>query len=255
LIILTFSLLALAGCGTLDIDSRWREAAIVVDARLDDWQGRLFDIEDINVSFGVENDDRDLFLSLRAADPRVLAQIFRSGLVVWFDPEGGKDRVLGIHYPLARDWRDFEGPAAADEEERKRRREETRERLEDVEILGPGRDEKARFRIGEVPGLDLASRREGGLFVLEARIPLGKAEGSPYAIGARPGGLVGIRIDSARLDFASPGRGMGRPGGGFGPGGVGRGGMGRGGIMIGRGLRGAEPLKLRLKARLAESPR
>jgi len=41
----------------------------------------------------------------------------------------------------------------------------------------------------------------------------------------------------------------------MGPAGMGRGYPGRGGIMIGRGLRGAEPLKLRLKARLAEEPR
>ena len=249
------SLLVLTSCGTLDVAGRWRETEIAVDGRLDDWQGRLYDFKDMNISFGVENDDQFLYLSLRAADPRVLGQILRSGLVVWFDPRGGKDRILGIHYPLARDWNDFRGLPSGDREARGRRREEAQERLGEAEIIGPGRDEKARFKIGEIPGIELASHRAAGVFVLELKVPFEKTEGAPYALGTKPGQVLGIGIDTPKPDFVVPGRGMCGPGmGGFGPQGIGRGYPGRGGIMIGRGLRGAEPLKLWLKARLAESP-
>jgi hypothetical protein len=253
---LALSLLLSASCGTLDIESRWREAAVVVDGRLDDWQGRLYDFKDMDVSFGVQNDDRFLYLCLRVADPRVGGQILRSGLVVWFDPAGGKRRVWGIHYPLAREWNDFQGlPGRPDEEERKERREAAREALEEAEIIGPGRDEKARFKIGEIPGLELAAPRAGGNFVYELAVPFEKSEAAPYALEAKAGRRVGIGIDTPARNLIGPGRGMGGPGmGGFGPAGYGRGYPGRGGIMVGRGFGGAAPLKLWLKTSLAEPP-
>ncbi|MBM3293514.1 MAG: hypothetical protein FJY82_03210 [Candidatus Aminicenantes bacterium] len=250
------ALLILSSCGTLEVESRWADNAISVDGRLDDWQGRLHDIEDMNVSFGLQNDGRFLYLALRAADPRVMGQIMRSGLIVWFDPSGGKGRIWGVRYPLARDWSDFQGLPGRGEEDRKRSRDAAREQLEEAEVIGPGRDEKARFKIGEIPGLKLAVVRSPGLFVYELSVPLEKAENAPFAAAAKPGAFVGLGIDTPKLDFVVPGRGMGGPGmGGMGPAGMGRGYPGRGGVLVGRGLRGAEPLKLELKVRLAEEPR
>ncbi|MBM3311794.1 MAG: hypothetical protein FJY80_09820 [Candidatus Aminicenantes bacterium] len=249
-------LLFLSSCGQLEVESRWTESVVSVDGRLDDWQGRLYDIEDMNVSFGLQNDGQFLYLALRAADPRVMGQILRSGLVVWFDPAGGKDRVWGVEHPLPREWDDFAGLPGRDEDDPKRRREAARERLEEAEIIGPGRDERARFKTDEIPGLKLAAVRNAGLFVYELAVPFEKTETSPYALGTKPGAMVGVGVDTPKPNLVVPGRGMGGPGmGGMGPGAMGRGYPGRGGIMVGRGLRGAEPLKLWLKARLAEPPR
>ena len=250
------ALLLLSSCGQLEVESQWLETEVKVDGRLDDWQGRLYDLEDLNVSFGLQNDGQFLYLGLRAADPRVLGQILRAGLVVWFDPEGGKNRVWGIQYPLAREWDDFAGLPDRDEESRKRRREAVREQLDEAEIIGPGRDERARYKTGEIPGLKLAAARNAGLFVYELAVHFEKTETSPYSLGSKPGAVVGVGFDTPKLNLVVPGRGLGGPGmGGMGPGGMGRGYPGRGGIMVGRGLRGAEPLKLWLKARLADGPR
>ncbi|MCJ7565338.1 MAG: hypothetical protein MUP52_12230, partial [Candidatus Aminicenantes bacterium] len=53
---LFLSILLLASCGSIEIESQWRESEITIDGKIGDWQGRLWEIEDTGVSFGVLND-------------------------------------------------------------------------------------------------------------------------------------------------------------------------------------------------------
>jgi hypothetical protein len=248
-------MILLPSCGSVEIDSQWRTGEIVVDGKIADWQGKLWEIKDSGLSVGVLNDENSVFLCLRAADLRAAAQVFRRGLVVWLDPKGGKDKVLGIHYPLGRDGSDFEGPpgnpdsAGQDVPARPR----TRANLDEIEILGPGRDEKASLHIDELKGIRVAVSRSGGMIVYELAVPLVKGENAPYAAQSGPGKTLGIGFDAAEPDVLMPGRGMG----GRMPGGIGgsrRGGFqGRGGMM-GRGFRQNQPLKIWLKVNLAPGP-
>ena len=249
-ILLSGLLLVLSACGTLDVASFWSDAGIMIDGRTDDWRDRLYAVEDTGVSFGVQNDDHFVYVCLRAADRRAAAQILRTGLIVWFDPKGGKDKILGVHYPLELDVNElpgFSGGAGAqDAGARRERRQALAERRDEIEILGPGRDESNRLKMEDLKGIEAAFTNAGGVFAYELKIPLAARPESPYAIGLSSGHLVGIGFDSPRPDILMGGRGAG-----------GRmGGRGMGGAMIGGGggRGGAEQLKAWLKVTLARAP-
>lgn len=258
-ILLSGLLLALTACGTLDVASFWTDAGITIDGRTDDWRGRLYAVEDTGVSFGVQNDDHFVYVCLLATDPRAAAQILRAGLIVWFDPKGGKDKILGVHYPLKLDVNELpglsRGAGAQDESARREQRQALVERRDEIEILGPGRDETNRLKKDELKGIEAAFANADGMFAYELKVPLAAGPESPYAIGLSSGNLVGIGFDSPRPDVLSGGRGAGGRMGGRGMGGrMGGRGMGGGMSGIGGGRGGAEQLKVWLKVTLARSP-
>jgi len=244
-------------CGSVDVQSRWRTAEITIDGRTDDWQGALRRIEDTPISIGVVNDDQYVYICLQAQDPRVVAPLLRRGLVVWFDPAGGKDRVLGLKFPIGLRRDDGEDPL----EGAGGRAAGSGARIdqEDVEILGPGRDESLRLKKDELKGIEVALENRRGLFVYEIKMPLAKSGDAPYAAGSASGRSLGVGFEPA--DDGLPGlrRGMRGIPGGFGPGNGGRGGMmGPGGMMgrgLGRGYGGGGELKLWLKVALAKQAR
>ena len=258
-ILLAGFLLVLTACGTLDVASVWSDAGITIDGLTDDWRGRLYDVKDTGVSFGVQNDDRFVYVCLRAADRRAAAQILRAGLIVWFDPKGGKDKVLGVHYPLEPDGDELpglsRGAGGQDENARRERRQALAERREEIEILGPGRDETIRLKKDELKGIEAAFANAGGVFAYEVKVQLAAGPDSPYAVGLKSGNQVGIGFDSPRPDVLLGRRGAGgrTPGGGMG-GRMGGRGMGGGMIGVGGGRGGVQQLKVWLKAALARSP-
>ena len=253
--------LGLAACGTMDVESTWTGPGLKIDGRADDWRDGLYDVKDTGLSLGVRNDDRFVYVCLRAADRRVAAQVLRAGLIVWFDPKGGSDKVLGVHFPLAADLDDLlarpRGAGEPDPAAQRERRQALAERRSEIEILGPGRDESIRLKIEELKGLEAAFANAGGMFVYEIKVPLTAGPDSPYAVGLKSGNRIGIGFDSPRPDVLMnrQGGGMRVPGGG-GMGGR-MGGRGMGGMTGGRmggGRGGAEPLKIWLKVTLAGSP-
>ncbi len=246
------SILLLESCGTVEMESQWRDREITIDGKTGDWQGQLVPIKDSGLSFGLLNDEKNIYICVSAAERRVASQVFRQGLVVWFDPQGGKDKILGIRYPLGMEWSDFQGPPGGEAGGQENARRGVRRNLDEIEILGPGRDEKTRLHLDELKGIQAAVATSGGAFIYELKVPLIKSEETPSAAGSAPGKIVGIGFDRPEPDVFV-GRGMGgRIPGGFGPGL--RGGFGGRGMMIGtgRGFRNEEPIKIWLKAHLAQ---
>lgn len=242
-----------AACGQVEIESRWRVSPLIIDGRADDWADALIAFDDSGVSLGIQNDGDFLYLCFLTADRRLLAPVLRSGLVIWLDPKGGKDKVLGIRFPLGLEGRDFQGPESGNRDRQDAIR-GLQSRRDELEILGPGRDEVVRLKRSELKGLEVAvSNRDG--FAYEMRIPLAAGPDASLAAGISPGRPLGIGITSAEPDLRRLSRG-GRDGGiGMG----GRGGM-RGGMTAGMGGRsrmggqGRVTLKIWIKAALASPP-
>jgi hypothetical protein len=245
-----------SACGPVDIQSRWRTAEIKIDGRADDWEGALRRIEDSPVSVGVANDDQYVYICLQVQDPRVVAPLLRRGLVVWFDPAGGQDRVLGLKFPIGLrrdDGQDrFETPGGRADGRGPRIDQE------DVEILGPGRDEFLMLKKDDLKGVEVAQENDNGHFVYEIKMPLAKSGDAPYAAGSAPGRSLGVGFEPA-ADTAGRRRGMRGISGGYGPGYGGRGGMmGPGGLMgrsMGRGYGGGGEFKLWMNVALAKPAR
>jgi hypothetical protein len=157
-------------------------------------------------------------------------QVMRQGLTVWFDPEGGRKKTLGISFPLGFQGR-REPPAEFGEEPDIEELQRTLPMsLNELEILGPDPKEKRRMRKAEAKGVDVAMNFSSGKLVYELKIPLIKSPDRPYAVNVKPGSSFGIGIETnPRRDMGqSPRRntgGMRRPVGGGNPGMGGRGGM------------------------------
>lgn len=235
--ILIMLVFLLAGCTTLKLDSHWKDREISIDGENKDWLGAMYYFEDDNISAGVLNDESFLYICMIAEEPQLTAQIMGQGLTFWFDPDGGKEKAFGVKFPLGMQDREGEDmPMVPREEEpdQEKIREFFENSLTELEILGPRKDEKRRIQVKDLKGIEVAIDPSGGLLIYELKVPLLHSEDHPYAIGAKPGDVVGIGIEVAKMDLSAirkkmegrgPG-GMGMPGGrgggmGGGPGGRG----------------------------------
>ena len=219
-------------CENYQIMSQWRDRDIVVDGRSADWLDALTYVEEFNVSVGIANDADFLYVCAVVGNPLVRMRVMRQGLTVWFDPKDGRQKSLGIRFPLGSQGR-RERPAEFGEEPDM----EILQRvfllsLNELEILGPGRKEKRRIKKAEAIGVDVAMSVSSGLLVYELKVPLINSPEQSFAINVQPGRSFGIGIETNpqsrdKEQLSRPGRteGMERPGSGGNPG------MGRPGGM------------------------
>jgi hypothetical protein len=243
-------------CGSIQLSSIWRDREVTIDGKHDDWLNGLLYFERENISLGLLNDESFMYICMIVENPIIRNQIMRQGFTLWFDPSGGNKRIFGIKFPVGMSEEEMQmrGMRAGDVPVKPRREEMDPERIRqsmmrqmtEMEILGPGKDEGVRMPTEEAKGINVTINSSSGTLVYELKIPLGLDEQSPYAIGARAGSLVGIRLEIPKFRRPNTGRGMagGMPGVG------GRGGMGRmpGGGMRGGGMRPQMPGALKIKA-------
>jgi hypothetical protein len=253
--LLATAFFGLTGCSsfkTYVAKSLWPERQIVIDGKSDDWSGALSFIEKEQLSLGFFNDQNNLYVCLVTEGNFTRSQILRGGLTVWFDPEGGKEKKLGIRYPLGAPGREMQmrhgmtNPEETNEGS-------PREAMNELEIIRSKKAEPERMELAKAKdsGLEVAAAPSSGLVVYELKIPLQAKEGQPLALGAKPGVTIGIGFETSKPDFSRMQRGGfgGMPGGGMGRPGMG-GGFGRRG-RYGMGSNIPEPLKIWTTVQLA----
>ena len=121
--------------------------------------------------FWIRNDAQSLYLCIQAADSQATRQEIGSGLLVSLEPEGGKSRRLAIRYPAgffgqgAREPGEEGGPppeGAAPGRERWSREDLLNRSLGQVEILGPGKDDRNILAVRELREAAVAYGSDGG---------------------------------------------------------------------------------------------
>jgi hypothetical protein len=245
LIAVALVLMGMAPEKRADLASRWRDSAVAVDGAGTEWEGAMAQLREASLSIGVANDGGSLWLCLTTSEPRVAAQILRMGLIVWFDPAGGTKKVFGIRYPVGNLTMDRPRPSSGTRPAARDKLPDPVEIINRLEILGPGKDDQRSLVADQVPGIHVkVGQAEGGV-VYELAVPLARTAEHPYAIGARPGGLVGVGLATPEQEKGISASG-GPPRTGFsGPGGMsGRGGAGgMGGPPPGSGREQGQPPK------------
>lgn len=248
--ILFFFAFFLAGCSTFKLESKWLDREITVDGQSDDWLGAMMYMEDKNISIGLFNDENFLYICMIAEDQFVRNQVMRQGVMLWFDPSGGKKETFGIKFPIGMQAGDIPMGRRGDEQDPERSRQARRRPMTELEILGPGKDESLRMPKEDAKGIDIDVKSLSGMIVYELKVPLTHSEEHPYAIGAKAGSLIGVRLETPKMSRQriSGRSGMGGRGGTGGRGGMsgGRGGMGGG--MRGGGMRPQMPKSLKVQA-------
>ncbi|HVP37906.1 MAG TPA: hypothetical protein VMS93_01865, partial [Candidatus Saccharimonadales bacterium] len=239
--------LLVGGCGTQEFQSRPLQAPVTVDGSDADWKGALTYVEDLKIFVGARNDSRNLYLCFECADRATARQVLMAGLTLWFDPEGGQKETFGIHYPLGLQASGMPMPAGdpegddrgegggrwgrgsrtgpgdreasdssggGDRGAGRERGGMLRQALREIEILGPGKYDRHRSAVSQLPGIQVAAGNLEGAAIYEIKVPLAALDSMPYAIGTRPGALVGVGLKSGKLEFQRPrgggGRGRGR---------------------------------------------
>jgi hypothetical protein len=213
------------------IDSSWRDHDIAIDGDNGDWPGPLRAVEENRpILAGAANDGQFLYLVLSTSDVAVRRQILRQGLTVWFDPAGGDKKHFGIKFPVGVMTEDSPSrrrggvpsdPGSADPAPADRTQPEPVNRLE---IYGPKKNDAHNFVTEMAPGIAVKVGQVEGYFVYELKVPIATGPEWPYAIEARPGAVIGLGLETPKMER---------------PSGIGRGGMGGfGGRGMGGGMRG-----------------
>jgi len=251
-ILLLFTFL-LNGCsnGKLELNSDWRDREITIDGKNADWLGAMLFFEEDNISVGLLNDDNFLYICMIAEDQFIRAQVMRQGFTLWFDPDGGKEKIFGIKYPVG--MKASERGMGRDEQNLERACEVPRRPMNELEILGPGKDEVKKMLIEEAKGIEINIEFSSGMLVYELKVPLIQSEHHPYAIGAEAGSSVGIGLETTKIERPDMSSGMSGEGGRGGPTGGMRGGAGGRGMPGGRRPQMRNPLKIWAVVQLASN--
>ena len=256
---LTMVMIAVAGCGSLELKSHWCQQPVTIDGRTDEWKNAMFQVEDKPWIIGLMNDSAYIYVSFVTTDRALQRQIMFRGLTLWFDHEGGEERRFGIKFPVGvegmrqREYaRDDEGEGIQDDTMRETIPSDTSE----AEILGPAENDHHRVRLAELRQIAVKMGFTEGRLTYELRVPLMDNGPDPYAIGTRIGTEVGVGFETAtRVARQTSGNESGRPEMPGGGGGMGRGGgrRGRGGYGGGssRSKEAPEPLSLWAKVALS----
>jgi hypothetical protein len=261
---------SLAGCGDKEIKSSARDRDIVIDGDYNDWEGTLKFDEDANLSYGLANDDRSMYIVLVVGDRAVRRQIMLSGMYLWFDPAGEETRKFGLRYPIGLQEEGFDAiMPMMRERDPERMRVAFQETTAEFMIIGAGEQVWRRGNIHSVEGVEAAANADKNVLVLEFKVPVGDTGAYGYGIGSKAGAVIGLGLQTPELDVEAMkeqmreameerggGRGGGGRGGGMGTGG-GRGGKGGGGMRGGTRPPGGQqpempdPIKVWTRVQLA----
>jgi len=215
----------LAGCGSVSLQSSYRDHEITIDGSYDDWSEIEY-VEKLGLSIGVANDDEYVYAIIVVRDNELQRRIFRNGMMLWFDPSGGQTQNLGIHYPMALPIDPSERPTMLRPRPTPEELAEKRKKmLSEYEVIADGgRVRKVSgVSIHDVPGIEVHSGGPNGMSVFEYKIPLRTSDAIPYAIGSSAGASIGVGLVTPEFDPEAMGEQAGLdettpPGGGIGGG-------------------------------------
>src|SRR5579871_4326536 len=254
--------IATLGASTPALTSHWRTQDIHVDGVNNEWTS--LDVLEKGPAVAVANDDTNLYVIVSASDLQMRRQI-GSGIVLWFDPTGGKKETfaLGIPGALRHQSQSSGSPdSAADTSPVS----VPAEVVTDFDVYGPAKNERHWIRMDPAFGIEMASAFTEGTLVYELKVPLAKSDAHPYALDAKPRAVIGFAVATPEVPNVQASRGAGGVTGGAGGGGGygGRGGFGRGGGGRGGGMGGGrsqeysasrpKPIKIWTKLTLATAP-
>ena len=256
-----FSILLATGCAQpIELSSRWRDCDIAISEIDSDWGTATMYVPKAKIAVTMINDEEYLYVRLASRDRSVQAQVMGMGLTLWFDPRGGKGKTFGIHFPLGKQDADMPLMTGGRDNDPKKFEEMLRETMNELEILGPGKEEIRRMSTGTagVQGINVTVGISKGNLIYELRIPLTRDDHHAIAVGINPSDTdtikaIGIGFETPEFDISKIKKrtetegekpeGMPAEGGSGPP----RGGMGRmpgGGVPGGGPPRGDKPKRL-----------
>ena len=82
------------------IESKNPPAKVTIDGNAKEWENSFFFTHD-HLVYAFTNDDKYLYLCIKANEEHMMRKILRFGLVTWLDTTGGHKEHEGIKYPMS----------------------------------------------------------------------------------------------------------------------------------------------------------
>jgi hypothetical protein len=96
-LILTAGLIATAK--EKSVQSTWAANAPTIDGLVSDWEGDPFQKEKkVDAEYAFRNDSDTLYIFFKFNDVKYLSSIETTGMTLWIDPGGKKDKALGVRF-------------------------------------------------------------------------------------------------------------------------------------------------------------
>jgi len=243
--------------------STWRDREVQVDgAPGTEWTELLPFTKKSPFSLAVTNDEHFLYVALDTGTEANIVQMLRQGLIVWLDGQGKKNKRFGIKFPVgvmggergtggpgreggppsgampggfgggggrSRASGRMESPSPGPMWERA----EAEGQFKQLEILGADKQRRI-VSVSTATPIEVGITWVDGVVFYELKVPLAKVD-ELVGIGATPGAIIGIGLETPgvaddRSRGGMGGMGSGGMGGGMGGGGMGGGQMGGGGF-------------------------
>jgi hypothetical protein len=191
-----------SGCTSLALQSRWMDSGSGMDPG--PWRAALISLGERDASLAVQNGADYLQVSFITTDPALQERILHQGIFLWLDPDGGEAHRFGIRYPVA--WGAM--PVSVDGEPHP-----AGDRPgafgpgwgkpgDDIEVYTDGYKEYERVGKRDAGGIDAEIARISDTLLCQFRVPLRGGAASPYALGAAPGEMIGVGIET-RVNLTS----------------------------------------------------
>ncbi len=82
-------------------EGHYQASPIVTDGKTDDWPMPLrFSTASYTLQYNVTNDDKNLYICVSSREVATQMRILRSGMTIWFDPKGEKNKTIGLYFPI-----------------------------------------------------------------------------------------------------------------------------------------------------------
>lgn len=100
LALLTFAgMILVTGCKTQEVPNHWSTLPIQVDGKMTEWTGiPTTYFKDQGAVLGLCNDSENLYIHFRFTNPTWAQAIRMTGLTLWIDANGKKDKDMGIRF-------------------------------------------------------------------------------------------------------------------------------------------------------------
>ncbi len=238
------SIILLWGCaGVVVYRSSWQQPSFLQDQENERWsKNMVLDVKS-GMVYGIFNDADTLYVRMKIADQMVQRKILKAGLTFWIDPEGKRNKDLGIVFPVGhnglgsarrtdRNTSEEGDPriASINHHAINRKFESGMEPMHLIGFFGKGSKETAN-NINKLGVNGMLRIDEHLLMLYELQIPLDKIFTAPEEYLADSTMVFAFGFETGTIDFSSnrgrgPESGMKSGGGGRRPGGGPGGGRG-----------------------------
>jgi len=96
-----FVLLMLASCSSEMYQASWQTKPVIADGNPTEWSLPLrFSDSKSGLQYNITNDEKNLYVCIRATEQPIQMKIMSSGMEIWLDPSGKNKEAAGIQFPL-----------------------------------------------------------------------------------------------------------------------------------------------------------